>query len=213
MSVSINIQDIDGYELARVHESEHRIRNSLQLLSVLTRRQLLNAKGTEAREALAYVNELVAILRNLHVDMGIGGRDTPADRLRAICRNLQRLCGGHIEIAVDADDTVSLPDDQLTNASLIALELVINAIKHAFPDGRRGAIRVSLKPGGPGCASLVVMDDGVGLAATSQGRPDQADTPHEGTGLVETLVAALGGTQKSGAPGGKGHSVSIRWPL
>src|SRR5207249_708974 len=46
---------------------------------------------------------------------------------------------------------------------LIIIELVSNALKHAFHDGRRGTLKVSLQSPAPGQVSLSVQDDGVGL--------------------------------------------------
>jgi two-component sensor histidine kinase len=47
---------------------------------------------------------------------------------------------------------------------LIINELVTNAIKHAFPDDRRGTVQVSLREPAAGQLTLAVADDGVGLA-------------------------------------------------
>jgi two-component sensor histidine kinase len=64
--------------------------------------------------------------------------------------------------------------------------LVTNAIKHAFPDGRRGHIRVGFEAIG-GRARLAVEDDGVGLVGRAQGATGM------GQELVRGLAHQLGG--------------------
>jgi two-component sensor histidine kinase len=65
---------------------------------------------------------------------------------------------------------------------LIVTELVINALKHAFPDDRQGRVVVSYQTDGSDW-KLVVSDNGIG-------KPDAAATPARG-GLGTTLVKAL----------------------
>jgi two-component sensor histidine kinase len=64
---------------------------------------------------------------------------------------------------------------------LIVTELVINALKHAFPDQRSGKIVVAYQANGPD-RELSVSDDGIGM-------PDPSKNPHSGLGT--TIVEAL----------------------
>jgi two-component sensor histidine kinase len=73
---------------------------------------------------------------------------------------------------------------------LILNELVSNALKHAFPNGRQGEIEVAVRAEEPGRASLRVSDNGVGLAAGMDWRA----TPSLGLRLVHTLTQQLHGT-------------------
>jgi two-component sensor histidine kinase len=81
--------------------------------------------------------------------------------------------------AVEADVSISL--------GLIVTELVINALKHAFPEERTGAIVIDYRSSDHGW-TLSVTDDGIGIAAGS-------DAPKAGlgTGIVEALVKNLNG--------------------
>ena len=78
---------------------------------------------------------------------------------------------------VHADVSVSL--------GLIVTELVINALKHAFPDGRSGKIMVGYSSRGPNW-TLSIADDGVGMSA----EPAPA-TAGLGTSIVEALAKQL----------------------
>jgi Histidine kinase-like ATPase domain len=64
-------------------------------------------------------------------------------------------------IAVTGDSS-SVGADASVSLGLIVTELVINALKHAFPDGRAGKILVDYQSHGPNW-TLAVSDDGVGM--------------------------------------------------
>ena len=86
---------------------------------------------------------------------------------------------------------------------LIVTELVINALKHAFPSGESGEILVGYDARGPDW-TLSVSDNGVGPGDVS------AERPHTGLGtsIVEALARQLDAVvQRSGGP--KGTTVSI----
>ncbi len=103
-----------------------------------------------------------------------------------------------IGFAVDAEG-ISLSVEKAIPCGLIITELVSNALKHAFPGGRKGLITVSVRAepsaGGPGdrdgpLVRMTVSDDGVGL-------PRDLDMQHTetlGMQLVNTLAAQLGGS-------------------
>jgi two-component system, sensor histidine kinase PdtaS len=79
--------------------------------------------------------------------------------------------------AVHADVSVSL--------GLIVTELVINALKHAFPAGRHGKIMVDYQAHGPNW-TLSVGDNGVGMP-----RDPASATPGLGASIVEALARQL----------------------
>lgn len=85
-----------------------------------------------------------------------------------------------ITVEVEADDA-SLPAPISICLGLITTELVINALKHAFPDRRAGKIVVVYRVQG-GSWSLRVSDDGVGM------RPDPTKVV---TGVGANIVRAL----------------------
>lgn len=85
---------------------------------------------------------------------------------------------------------VRLGLDAAIPCALIVNELVTNALKHAFPGGRRGRLKITMQPTADGAISLVVSDDGVGL-------PDDA-VPESGSKslglrLVSDLARQLDG--------------------
>ena len=111
------------------------------------------------------------------------------------------MIGDHEQITldVDIDDSVCSAEDSMA-LGLIVTELVINALKHAFPDQRKGGIRVSYGSSADDW-TLKVSDNGVGTRAAS-GKPGL------GTGIVDALTRNLGGTQLVSSSSA-GTSVSI----
>lgn len=91
-----------------------------------------------------------------------------------------------LSIHVSADDS-AVEADVSVSLGLIVTELVINALKHAFPDERTGTVMIDYRSSGRDW-TLAVADNGIGMAA---GR----DAPKAGlgTGIVEALVKNLDG--------------------
>ena len=82
-------------------------------------------------------------------------------------------------LQVVADAGVVLPDD-VVSIGLIVTELVINALKYAFPNGSDGEILVKYTVDGANWR-LSVSDNGVGLRKEARAR----------TGMGTSIVAAL----------------------
>jgi two-component sensor histidine kinase len=81
-------------------------------------------------------------------------------------------------------------------------------LKHAFPAGRAGEIRITLRPAGDNLLTLVVSDNGVGL-------PQDLDLHHAGSlglQLVNTLVSQLDGTITLHRHGGTEFEITLAAP-
>ena len=72
-------------------------------------------------------------------------------------------------------------------AGQLVNELVTNALKHAFPDGRKGTLRVSLHETPDGMLDLTIQDDGVGMPPGI----DPRNTLSLGLDLVVTFAEQL----------------------
>jgi two-component sensor histidine kinase len=111
------------------------------------------------------------------------------DHIQSLCAHLIRAYGlhsQHVELMTAIDD-VQLDLDRAVSIGLIINELVSNALKHAFPDGRAGCVRVELKLLDERRCALAVMDDGVGLPPDLNA--DHADSL--GLQLVHDLTQQL----------------------
>ncbi len=96
--------------------------------------------------------------------------------------------------------------DQAISLALLLTEAVSNAMRHGFPDGRPGCIRISLHIENDK-AHLVVEDDGIGLDAV------QPDSDGDGLGmrLIEGFASHLGGVAEISGKGGT--RISVEFPL
>jgi two-component sensor histidine kinase len=112
--------------------------------------------------------------------------------LRSLATELCRAYAAEVRqltLTITADD-VGVPASRAIPLGLILTELLANALKHAFPAGRPGAIEVALRADPVGTCVLSVRDDGVGFPAGLDFR--QVDSL--GLQLVCLLTEQLGGT-------------------
>jgi PAS domain S-box-containing protein len=118
-----------------------------------------------------------------------------------------------IALAMEIEE-VELPMDKAIPCGLILNELITNAVKHAFPGGRSGTIRVHLARTAPDRAALVVADDGCGLAAGHAASIPAARGSSLGMRLVSTLARQLRGKLELVAgPSVPGVTVRLEFPL
>lgn len=168
-------------------EMRHRIANSLQLIaSILT----LKAEMVNSEESRAHLQDAherimsIAVVQQQLDPIGHGEDIAIAGYLNALCSSLARsMIGGRkpITLSVEANSGM-VSSDTAISLGLLTTELVINALKHAFPDGRRGEIVVAYTINGSGWI-LSVRDDGVGK---SRGKKDVVRT-----GLGTSIIGAL----------------------
>ncbi|HJS58929.1 MAG TPA: ATP-binding protein, partial [Vicinamibacteria bacterium] len=88
---------------------------------------------------------------------------------------------------------------------LILNELITNALKHAFPDGRPGTIRVELKRVDGDALRLVVSDDGAGLSVGI----DVERSPSLGLDLVRMLAKQLDAALEVGRTRGTCFTLTV----
>jgi two-component sensor histidine kinase len=77
--------------------------------------------------------------------------------------------------------------DTATALGMAAAELVTNCYDHAFPDGKRGTIDVSLSASESGGGVLVIKDNGIGFDVA-------AESKRYGVGLVKQLMRQVNGS-------------------
>jgi PAS domain S-box-containing protein len=170
-----------------LHEVNHRVKNSLQLVSSLLRLQARRIPDPAARlqleDATARISTIAHIHQRLYRDQDIQRINFGAF-LSELCADLQ-VSASQCSIEVSSPDfTVST--DRAISLALVVNELVTNAFKYAYPDDNPGEVRVRLKRLDGGNAELTVEDDGVGFAPNTQ---------HKGTGLgskiIQTMASSL----------------------
>jgi two-component sensor histidine kinase len=93
--------------------------------------------------------------------------------------------------------------DRAIPIALMVTEAITNSLKHAFPDGRAGTIRVAFEPDGPQTGVLVVEDDGVGFP---EGAPAAGGL---GLQLIEAFARQIGGDVRFSDPPGAAIRVTV----
>lgn len=175
-----------------LEEMSHRVANSLQIIAsiLLLKARVVRSEETrlQLEDAHQRVLSIAAVQQHLHVSGG-GKPIDIANYLAKLCETLARSMIGDnrpISLRVDADAGTAVSCDAVS-IGLIVTELVMNALKHAFPGERPdAAIVVSYKVVGTDW-KLTVSDNGLGKADVSA-----SDTkPGLGTSLVKALTRQL----------------------
>jgi two-component sensor histidine kinase len=175
-----------------LRELQHRVANSLQIIASVLLQSARNVQSDETRIHLRDAHHRVMSVATLQ-------RQLAASRLgdvelRPYFTDLCKSIGAsmirdpaRLSLTATVDDS-AVPADISVSLGLIVTELVINALKHAFPGHEpSGKITVDYAAQGEGW-TLAVGDNGVGMPA------DEADSkPGLGTGIVEALSRQLGG--------------------
>jgi two-component sensor histidine kinase len=172
-----------------LREAAHRRQNDLQRLIATLRLQAQASRDERVRAALNDATGRVQALARVDMSFerhrnGPATVDTRA-LLTGMTEDIRQAGSAELRpIAFEvASEAHALPRDQAVPLGLIATELIVNAMKYAFPDDRAGTIQVRFRQEG-GHFILTIADDGVGF--------DPAATP-QGTGLGRQLVQALAG--------------------
>lgn len=152
-----------------LQEVHHRVKNNLQVISSLISMQIRTIETKSARAALDECQSRIQAIALIHEKLYQSkdfGRVSFADYMRSLATNIFDVAGvslGRVHLALDIGG-VTLPVDKAIPCGLMVNELIINAIKHAFPADAPGRVSVSMSSDG-GTVTLVVEDDGIGLPA------------------------------------------------
>jgi two-component sensor histidine kinase len=174
-----------------LQEVQHRVANSLQIIASLLMQSARKVQSEEARghlhDAHHRVMSIAAVQR--HLAMSTPGDVALAPYFTQLCESLGASMihdSKQLSIAVTVDDSVVTANVSVS-LGLIITELVINALKHAFPERRHGRIKIDYRSDGPDW-TLSVVDDGIGMSTGA----DKAK-PGLGTGIVEALARQMEG--------------------
>ncbi|WP_424358626.1 GAF domain-containing protein [Methanocella sp. MCL-LM] len=172
-------------------EIHHRVKNNLQIVSSLISLQsgvtIPENVAAAFRESQDRIRSMAMIHERLY-----RARDIARVDFGEYLRNLTSYLKSSYqppaaEVQIDVQN-IMLDIDRAIPCGLIVNELVSNAFKYAFPDGRQGILEISMRKEENGIL-LVVSDDGPGLPPGI----DTTNTPTMGLQLVNALVGQLDG--------------------
>ncbi len=194
----LTIGDVTGEELLKAEkeklshqkdlmlkEMKHRMANSLQLIASILILKSEAVESLEVRSHLKDAHERILSIATLERFLDTTSLDQEVEMgpyLTGLCESLSKSMIGTVRpitLSVKAQGGMTTSAEAIS-LGLITAELVINALKHAFPNGRKGNILVTYDVRNEGCW-LSVSDDGVGISTD----------PTRKEGLGTTIVLSL----------------------
>jgi two-component sensor histidine kinase len=190
-----------------LREVHHRVKNNMQVIASLLRLQSRTTPEQTRhgfRESLARIQSMSLVHELLYQSANVACIDF-GQYLRTLVKQmmiLYQIPPDQVQVEVVAD--VCLVDlDTATPLALIVGEAVSNALKHAFPHGRKGTIWIALEGNGA-CRKLIVRDDGIGMPG------EKAE--HRGLGMVLIPMLARQIDAQVSVTSGSGLTVTITLP-
>jgi two-component sensor histidine kinase len=190
---------------AMLREIHHRVKNNLQIVTSLLSLQAKAVQGDSAQRAFndiqTRVRALALVHRYLYESEDLQSVNLGAF-LKELAASLQLSYGiSEDQVAIEIDaDTVWDIADRAVPLALFMTEAMTNALRHAFPQGRPGIIRIVLKSLPDAIVRFSVEDNGIGLSeAQTIAQGPQASL---GMSLIKAFARQVGGKLTiSGPPG------------
>lgn len=191
-----------------LHEVDHRVKNNLTMIGSLLRLQARSiddrAITSKLETMLERVDALAAVHRRLYQSDDITRFDMSAFAVNLVSDVIG--ASGRDDITLKADTTtIEVPSSSASALGLILNEVLTNAVKHGFRDGRSGTLQVATRLE-DGQAELTVSDDGMGFPT------DEEVTEGLGQVLINRLSRQVR-AETRWAPANPGTRVTISFPI
>jgi two-component sensor histidine kinase len=191
-----------------LREVNHRVGNSLQIIASLLHLQANSSTEDDVKAALTNAMGRVAAVAQVHRRL-YTSHDLKSvllnQYLDALLEDLRRSAeGNRMSRLTLTAEPVEIDPDRAVAIGIIVNELVMNAVKYAYPDGA-GPIHVDLIAQGDHLM-LSIADDGVGLNARADPRS---------TGMGQRIVAAMAAKLEASVnrdPAHAGTRIVLRFP-
>jgi PAS domain S-box-containing protein len=193
-------------------EIHHRVKNNLQIISSLLS---LESESICDRHALEVfidcqnrIESMALIHEQLYQSEDLTTIDFSAytDTLVTNLVSSSEACSSNINLKIDIND-IFLGIDTAVPCGLIINELVLNSLKHAFPEGRSGEICINVQQQSYNTLKLTIKDDGIGFPEDL----DFENTESLGLQLVNILTNQIEGSITLKREGGT--EFKIEFPL
>jgi two-component sensor histidine kinase len=192
-------------------ELQHRVANNLASVSSMLRiqrRQIERAPET-ALAVLESADQRIELMGRVHrqlYDPAVRSLALP-EQIENVVAQAQEVAGAsHVTVIVDAVDA-RLAVDRMMTLMLLITEVLNNSIKHAFPEGSPGEVRLDLGRVASGRLRLTIADDGRGLLAEQDEAPRNRGL---GNAITKGFATQLGGTIT--VDGSNGVTTIVEFP-
>lgn len=191
-----------------LQEMQHRVANSLQIIASILLIKARAVTSEETRDHLKDAHQRVLSVAEVQTQLHASGG---VDQIE-VGPYLTKLCSSLAVSMIEESQTMlvrveadhgRIGSDKAVSMGLIVTELVINAIKYAFPTNRADALVLVRYESHGDAWVLIIQDNGVGAES-----PTPSAHAGLGTAIVEALVKQLDGRMTLSA--GPGMTVSIR---
>lgn len=187
---------------ALLREVNHRVANSLQLVTAFVQLQSAALTDAGAKAALTDTQRRIEAIAQVHrrlytgADVDVVAMD---DYLEALLVELEEtwstpVAPRRLTLACDA---IRMKTDRAVSLGVIVNELVSNACKYAYAADHPGAVRIAMRRDGDDGFRLVVEDDGCGMAA---------DAVPRGTGIGTRVIRAMAKSLQAQLDYDRGHA-------
>ncbi|KCZ87145.1 sensor histidine kinase [Hyphomonas johnsonii] len=173
-------------------EVNHRVRNSLQIVSSIISLPLHRIEDEVARETLALTQQRIEVISATHrslYELGLHNEVDCVILLQDLCENIVETYSldSAVRLEWDRRGSIILPVSKAVSVCLTVTELITNACKYAFRGRDAGTIRVLLD-GADEKITIRVEDDGVGMPEPES---DRRSSRGIGMILVESLAKSV----------------------
>ena len=154
-------------------EIHHRVKNNLEVVSSLLALQSAQIDDPGIKDAMQEGQNRVQSIGIVH--QKLYQRDNLAaiemkDYFLHLSESILDSFGAEDRVTVEcAMNQLDVDVDTAVPLGLIVNELLTNTLKYAFPDGRKGVVRIKLEKNAAGNLHLEVTDNGIGKSGATQG--------------------------------------------
>lgn len=190
------IQDSLAEKEAMLKEIYHRVKNNLQVVSSLLNMQANTIEHSPSKRAFLESAARIKSMSLIHEMLYQSGNlaeiriDKYLQKLTAYLADVFHVDINVIKLITEAD-AISLGIEQAIPCGLIVNELISNAFKHAFPNGREGEVKISLELSNNNII-MRISDNGIGLDE----KIDFDNSTTLGIPLIQALTKQLEGSIK-----------------
>jgi PAS domain S-box-containing protein len=194
-----------------MREIHHRVKNNLQVISALLTLQADHVEEQKAIEVLSSANARLKAMALVHEKLYESNNlsqiriDEYVADLVSDLISFDDEFGSRIDLKIDIDEIYFEPDTMIP-IGLIITELLTNAMKHAFPEGRHGMLLVRLRSIATDLFELQVSDNGIGILEEMH----SGHSPSLGLELVTAFAKKLQGEVHFNTSAGTQFSMKFK---